>query len=247
MTQGLELEYLNVAGIKPWLTQEPGTNTVVDKRAYKLSFKPDLAETVGHRNAKLDSEGVPTNIHKHIPLGVSFKTDDGQILFSKLKPLGGCPWCLDPVPHSNIRSKGGAPTPHCIYSKYCRCCGIKFKDLINNKYGEKHNCTGSGADMAFYDPPKRPDPSVAPPAKEKPRDISSRIRLSDEGLERLAKKRRIQDAAIAAQRLVADQIKGDRMAKQEAHHARMAKQQADKLARNAAKRSAPGGEDDSAI
>ena len=118
MRQGLEPEYLTQAGIKPWLTQEPGSNTVVDKRAFKLYFQPELAETVGYRNAKLNSDGVPTNINKSIPLGVSFKTDDGQVLFSRLKPQGGCPWCLDPEPHNNIRTKGGLPTPQCIPSAF---------------------------------------------------------------------------------------------------------------------------------
>jgi hypothetical protein len=201
---------------------------------------------VGYRNAKLNSDGVPTNINKSIPLGVSFKTADGQVLFSRLKPQGGCPWCLDPEPHSNIRTKGGPPTPQCIYSKYCRCCGVKFKDLLHNKYGEKHNCTASGVDKDFYDPPKLPKP-VAPTGAPAPTNKADRpfIHLSESAQARLAKRRKIQEAAIGNQRQAVDQVQVDRLERQRAHQARMAQQQAEKQARIAAKRPASdSGEED---
>ena len=68
------------------------------------------------------------------------------------------------------------------------------------------------------------------------------IHLSESAQARLAKRRKIQEAAIGNQRQAVDQVQVDRLERQRAHQAKMAQQKAEKQARIAAieaKRPAP--------
>jgi hypothetical protein len=216
IAQGLELEHLVDQGFRPMITTNLGSNMKTDHKAYELYFKPSMVNTFGYELADINVEGKPTFFSNEIPVGVSFKTATGKVLFERLAPQGGCRWCLHPTAHANIRAKGGEKTPPCPYSKFCRACGVQFSTLEHNKRGENHNCTAG--DPAFFDPPRavRAD-STVPIPKGGPAIV-----LSDQAAMRaLIKKRKLDQ--VKAQKVT--ELNHNALVKKARHEARMAEQQ----------------------
>ena len=107
-SQGLEPELLVDHGFRPLLTTNPGSKMKTNHKAYELYFEPGLIRTFGYELAEPDETGKPTFFDDSIPIGVSFQTKSGKVLFSRLAPQGGCRWCLHHEVHENLRLKGSA-------------------------------------------------------------------------------------------------------------------------------------------
>ena len=181
-----------------------------------LYFKPSMVNTFGYELADINVEGKPSFFNNDTPVGFSFKTVTGKVLFERLAPQGGCRWCLHPTAHANIKSKGGEKKPPCPYSKFCRACGVQFSSLEHNKRGENHNCTAG--DPAFFDPPTtvKAD-STVPIPKGGPA-----ISLSDQAAMRALIKKRKLDQIKA---LKVTELNQNALLKKARHEARMADQQ----------------------